>query len=289
MSTDRRRHVLVVTTDSGGAKLLTERCAEAGIEAVVCLEVKALKAAFTDAPHYAAVVFDLRVSPENAKKIFDFVLASAPVRCTFFATPQSFAPEFSEKLESEGRVKMLDVALADADTALKRAVGMAGGPAKYDINLINCFITSVAEVLEYYTGERPEHDRPTVAAKKVIPPGFVSSVVKFDGKSVGGTTAFTCDKRLISMIASRINGSRKSEGVADKAVLIAAAEEMSDQIFGKAEILLGKVGYAVRMGTPAIHVGERIEIQIEGPAPFMVLPFQVKRKKMYVGFSLYRK
>lgn len=288
MSAQRRPAVLLVTNDRPAAGSLAARCRESGIEAVLAADVEELRTAMGPGRPFDVVMLDLRVKPESAKKIYDFVLSKVTGRTRVFTSNATFDTQTLEELEMSGKVTRLDVPLADADDVIRRAIGSAM-PAKYDINLINCFVTSVDEVLEYYVGEKPVHEKVQVSVKKTTPPGFVTALVKFDGKNVAGATAFTCDRSLLVAISSRINGTSKKQSSEDRAAMVAAAEEMADQIFGKAELLLGRVGYPVRMGAPEIHVGETQEIVIEAPAPFVILPFIVARKRLYVGFSLYRK
>jgi CheY-specific phosphatase CheX len=156
---------------------------------------------------------------------------------------------------------------------------------RYDVNVINCFVTAATDVMEYYVGVKPESEKVTVSASKKVPAGFVAAIVNFSGE-LGGEASFSCQKAFIIDIASRVNGRSNREIATDQAAMLQTMEEISDQIFGKAELLLGKLGYILKVGSPKVQMSVGADFELKGSGPAVVIPFTLNSNRFFVGFSL---
>jgi CheY-specific phosphatase CheX/CheY-like chemotaxis protein len=266
---------------------IKKKLEEAGWKVALAENTASLKESLTKTRDYAAVLVDLRLSSDDAIKIMSYIRKIIPKDSRLVLADQ-FVDELAlERLEKAKFAIRLGADAKNVDAVFSRLTKPlpSGGP-KYDVNVINCFVSSVNNVFEYYVGEKPEHSKATIAPANKVPTGFVTSIVTFDGDVSKGTAALTCDHAFIVSIASRVNGASKVELENDREAVIATVEELTDQIFGKAELLLNGIGYNFKVSAPEIHYNENKDLSLASEAPVMIIPFTMKRMKFYIGFSI---
>lgn len=286
------KRVLLVMTNRAVSGPLRDRLEAGGWSSVLVETVSALKAALADRTQsdFQAVLIDVRLQAEPAGKLLTLVRRSVAKTCRLVLADDFLDEGAMNALEDAHAIVRLGGPSSDFEVVAARLVPPSGPllpPTKYDVNVINCFVTSANDVLEYYVGTKPEHSRPTVATSKRVPSGFVAAVVAFTGEQ-GGSASLSCEKAFIVDIASRINGRSKREIESDTAALVQTVEEMADQIFGKAELLLVKLGYELKVANPQVRVGDGSDFELKGVGPVVIIPFTLAKKKFYVGFSLSR-
>lgn len=270
---------------------IQERLAGLGWTVELANNTFALKEVLQKKCAYHAALLDVRLKGEDAARVLSSLTKVLPKSCRLLVARGYLDDPALERLENAKALAVVGVDIENLDPLISRLTSSAlPGPApiKYDVNIINCFISSANDVLEYYVGEKPEHGTPHVVPAKKVPAGFVTSVVHFLGERERCTASLACDKAFIVDIASRVNGMTSAEVEGDRDAIKSTVEEMTDQIFGKTELLLSRLGFHMKMGALAVHIGDGDDVVLESKVPVMVIPFTMARKKFYIGFSIQR-
>lgn len=264
---------------------------EAGYLATVADTPVALQEALRRVRQPHAVYLELRLTAPRALQIMLALRKALPAECLIHVAPGYFDDETLARFVQAGAVRR--AALGDPQAMARSLVDRTPAPARkppqaarYDSTIVNCFLSTTSEVLEYYSGEKPTAGKPGVVQTKRTPQGFVTAVSDFTGPKWHGTALLTCDRSFIVDVTARSNGVARAEADKDTEAIVATLEMLADQIFGKAEMLLGRIGYEVSMGSPEVHVGANDRPVIAAAGPVMVVPFVVAKLRFYIGFSL---
>ncbi len=282
------KRILLVIANKAKSEPLEERLKHLGWSVTLADTTVALKEVLLKTNDYFSTLLDVRLRPDDAARVLSSLCKTLPRSCKLLVASSYLDTKALDRLEQAKALSRIDIDIANLDPVITRLTTRSSSTEqiKYDINVINCFVSSMNEVLEYYVGEKAEHGKPTIGSGKKVPAGFVTSVVKFEGDQTKCTASLTCDKAFIIDIASRVNGMTKAEISEDRQAILSTFEEMTDQIFGKAELLLGRIGFEMKMGPLEIHLEEYQDIVLTSEVPVMVIPFTLARKKFYIGFSI---
>jgi CheY-specific phosphatase CheX len=283
------KHALIVVANRAVSSPVKDGLTKLGWRVTLAETSAALKEAVANAKDYSMALLALRLKSDDAAKVLSFMLKTLPATTKLFVSHDYLDAAALERLSKTGKLVAVDV--ADAEALVRRLTSAPvprgkAPPPKFDTNLINCFISSVDDVLEYYVGEKPDHDKPTVTVGSKVPAGFITSLVTFVGAKEHCTASLTCAKAFIVDVASRVNGMPKADVEKDQEAIVGTVEELTDQIFHKAEILMGKIGYEFKMGEIEIRMEETAEPTGTPSVPMMVIPFRMADKKFFIGFSI---
>lgn len=184
----------------------------------------------------------------------------------------------------------------------------------FNANVINVFIQSAYEVIEYYTGELPILGKPSVKAappdpptpKILIPvitrsgpaiaakpddalPPRVAGMTAITGAAIEGYTSLVCDPQFVAMLAFRIAGVSKEQALADKDVLREVMEQLCDQIFGKARLFLESAGYVYDIALPTVRFGgDGKRVPLRGK-PTIIIPFELNSERFVIDICFSQK
>lgn len=167
----------------------------------------------------------------------------------------------------------------------------------FDANVLNVFIQSVYEVIEYYFGELPRLGKPSMRQSATNPPApakvpvnqLAAGMTTITGEAVEGWSALVCDPQFVAMLAFRICGVSKEEALADKEVLREVMEQLCDQIFGKARLFLESAGYVYEVSLPKVSFGgEPDQTPVRGK-PIISIPFDLNSKRFAIGICFAEK
>jgi CheY-specific phosphatase CheX len=253
----------------------------------ICLSglITATDAMHTLARHqFWAAIISGPMNPKEGARIMATILKHIEKSAKILVCENWLDAGTISKLLSKGSIEVFSDVESPSAVVLQLIAPKRMTP-RYDVNVINCFITAAREVVEYYVGERPMAERALVSANKLVPAGFVAALVKFSGEQ-GGEASFSCQKAFIIDIASRVNGRSSHQIATDTSAILQTMEEISDQIFDKAEILLSKLGYKLKVGAPKVQMSVGAEFELKGSGPVVVLPFSLNSNRFFVGFSL---
>ncbi len=280
--------LLLVVANSATAAALRARLGREGYEAIVATTSVALQAAVASGVDVRGALLDIRTTKDGAMKVLGFLRRILPEGAPIYASDQVADEATLKDLETTGGLRRIGPLGSDPDGAVDRlfAVKERSEGARYDVNVINCFVASVNTVLEYYTQSVPELGKATVVPHKSVPAGYVTAIHYLEGPNCEGSASLTCEKNFIIDIAARVNGLSKAEAEGSREALIATTEELTDQIFGKAELLLKSLGFDFALSAPETHFGETEPIVLRGRAPVMLIPFSLRKKRFFIGFSL---
>ncbi len=284
------KKALLIVANSDKSEPIAQLLSELGWQVTVANTTVALREVFRRSFDYHATLIDARLRADDAARVLSSVLTKLTAKSRVLVAPTFLDKEALDRLEKEGSITRLKHDISDVSGVVAQLTAPDRGsePVKYDINVINCFVSSTNDVLDYYVGEKPEHGKAAVVPAKKTPMGFLTSVVTFLGPSEKCTASLTCDRAFIVDVASRVNGTPAAEIAEDRPALFATAEELTDQIFHKAELLLGKIGFDMKMGAIQVYGGEGEEVTVPSTVPVVVIPFTLKRKKFTIGFSIER-
>jgi CheY-like chemotaxis protein/CheY-specific phosphatase CheX len=173
----------------------------------------------------------------------------------------------------------------------------ATSTSPFDANVLNVFIQSVYEVIEYYLGELPRLGKPSLTQKapkpstpaKVPVNHLAAGMTTITGAFVEGWSALVCDPQFVAMLAFRISGVSKEEALADREVLREVMEQLCDQIFGKARLFLESAGYVYDVTLPKVSFGgEPDQTPVRGK-PIISIPFELNSKRFAIGICFAEK
>ncbi len=290
---ESKGQVLLFMQRADGTDRLVTALTRLGFGATVADSAVGLQEAMRKSRRFHAVYLDLKLEAARALQVMLALRKALPPTCIIYLSRLYLDALAAARFEKAGVIRTQN----ESDPALLAAALVAPPPpapvakpapkiASYDVNIVNCFVSTTSDVLEYYMGEKPTGGKAGVVATKKTPLGYATAVADFTGTRWHGTALLTCEHSFIVDIAARVNGTSRSEAESDQEGIVATLEMLADQIFGKAELLLGRIGYEVAMGSPTIHVGTKDRVVIAAAGPVMLVPFVLAKKRFFIGFSL---
>jgi CheY-specific phosphatase CheX len=237
---------------------------------------------------YSAVLLEAKLQPEKAIKLLAFVRKSVSRQALLFVNEGFLEPAILDKLESAGAIRRLRSVFQEAETLVREVAGVLLPKKKafYDVNVINCIVQSVIDVLEYYSGELPTLDPMRLKEGRATAPGYATGVSSLVGPHARGSLSLACDKDFITRMAARVSGINRADGRMSDEQIGSTAHDLCDQIFGKAGVLLGTLGWQFDVSLPDVHVHDGHAVQHLGDAPVMTIPFRLGKTKFTVEFCL---
>jgi CheY-specific phosphatase CheX len=237
---------------------------------------------------YSAVLLEAKLQPDKAIKLLAFIRKSVSKQALLFVSGAYLEPAVLDKLESAGAVRRLAAAFQEAEAVVREVCGVLLPKKKafYDVNVINCVVQSVIDVLEYYSGELPALDPMKLKDGRATAPGYATGVSSLIGPHARGSLSMACDKDFITRMASRVSGITRGDGRMSDAQIGATTSDLCDQIFGKAGVLLATLGWQFEVSLPDVHVQDGHAVQHLGDAPVMTIPFRLGKTKFTVEFCL---
>lgn len=159
----------------------------------------------------------------------------------------------------------------------------------FNAAVINTFIQSTYEVIEYYTGELPKLEKPQVATSQQSvaqsqPWQKVEARCQVDGEKIAGHVTINADPSFVAALAFRISGTPKDEALGDKEALREVIEALCDQIFGKARLMLHSLGYPYEVSLPTVTFAEEQKPELTPDAKLVsiLLPFVINNKRFEI-------
>jgi chemotaxis protein CheX len=269
--------------DALGASLASK-----GLLTVSVDSVRDVKAQI-ESERFSAVLLEARLEKEKAIKLLAYIRRSISRQALLFVNHAYLATPILDKLESAGAVRRLIHGFADTAGVVREVCDVLVPKKKpfYDVNVINCIVQSVIDVLEYYSGELPMLDAMKVKDGRAAIAGYATGLSRLTGPHARGSISLSCDKGFITRMAARIAGlgSARNAQIGDK-VIAAATHDLCDQIFGKAGVLLATLGWEFDVTLPSVHIGEEHTVDHFGDAPVMMIPFRLGKTKFCVEFCL---
>ena len=153
------------------------------------------------------------------------------------------------------RVDTIVLAPKGADEVLLRLASTltpSRGPTRYDVRLINCFLTGARDLFEFYLGPPLEIGRPRVKEGSTAV-GFVSGRIAFSTGGQLGSISTTFERSFIDLLAAKVLG---DDAELDDAAYTDFAGEMCNQVLGKAQTNFEGLGIAIHMGLPEVGIGD---------------------------------
>jgi CheY-specific phosphatase CheX len=154
------------------------------------------------------------------------------------------------------RVDAIVVAPKSADEVMLRLASTltpSQAPARYDVRLINCFLSAARDLFEFYLGPPLEIGRPRVKEGNAAV-GFVTGLIGFSTGGQLGSIATTFERSFIDLLAAKVLGD--DAGELDNAAYTDFAGEMCNQVLGKAQSNFAALGIDMRMGLPEVAIGD---------------------------------
>jgi len=169
----------------------------------------------------------------------------------------------ADALDAEGikwlaaaRVDTIVLAPKGADEVMLRLASTltpSRGPTRYDVRLINCFLTGARDLFEFYLGPPLEIGRPRVKEGSTAV-GFVSGLIAFSTGGQLGSLSTTFERSFLDLLAAKVLGD--DAGEMDNAAYADFAGEMCNQVLGKAQTNFEGLGIAIHMGLPEVGIGD---------------------------------
>jgi CheY-specific phosphatase CheX len=154
------------------------------------------------------------------------------------------------------RVDTIVLAPKGADEVMLRLASTltpSRAPARYDVRLINCFLSGARDLFVFYLGPPLEIGRPRVKEGRTAA-GFVSGLIAFSTQGQLGSLATTFERSFIDLLAAKVLGD--DAGELDNAAYTDFAGEMCNQVLGKAQANFEGLGITMHMGLPEVAIGD---------------------------------
>jgi chemotaxis protein CheX len=151
----------------------------------------------------------------------------------------------------------------------------------YDTRIINAFVASVNEVLEFYFGEKPKLGKPTLK-KEEKAQGYVSGLIGISGKAVQGSMSITSPAEFILELAGKIFAGQPVER--NDQLMADLAGELCNQVVGKVKIALAKLGIKIQIGLPEVVIGKDHVVIHRARNPVITIPIKVGTSQTVVEF-----
>ena len=142
----------------------------------------------------------------------------------------------------------------------------------YDVDLLNCFISSTQSVLEIYVKEKPEFLNPNLDLTNYKTP-FLSGKMSLKGTTTGhGAIAVSFSQESIYKLSAEMVGMKSVDQVSEE---LAAdfAKELCNQVCGQAKIQLTAKNYKFELEIPELLRGADRQSS-ENKAPNIILNFR---------------
>jgi CheY-specific phosphatase CheX len=184
------------------------------------------------------------------------------------------------------RVDALVLAPAGVEEVLLRLASTltpARSSARYDVRLINCFLSAARDLLHFYLPAPLEVGRPRVK-QGTAAAGFVSGLIGFSTDGHLGSLATTFERSFIDLLAAKVLGD--GAGVLDDAAYTDFAGEICNQVLGKAQANFGGLGIAMQMGLPEVAIGDGHALVHRVSSPVIMTPIVHGDTRCVLEFAL---
>jgi CheY-specific phosphatase CheX len=158
-------------------------------------------------------------------------------------------------------------------------------PERYDVRLINAFVTAGREILEFYLGAAPEVGKPSIKQGNQAA-GFVSGLIAFSASDSLGSLSATFDRRFVDLLAAKTFG--ESTTPLEDAAYADLAGEMCNQILGKAQASFAELGIRMQIGLPEVVVGEGHSVFHKVANPIIMIPIRSGETTCVIEFAMGR-
>ena len=259
-----------------------------GISAVAVSSLRLARSNIDFDPRYLFVIFDLPLIDAASLRNVNSIRRRLPDAARFFVTSRHQESVGVQRLIAAGYIVPLKAPFWETDAVGEELTrpNSAQKPFSYDVTIINCFIKSTCEVIEYYTGETPKLEKPFLKDGKAAAEGYVTGLTTLKGLTVHGSTSLTCDKNFVNYLATRVIGVSRSRARKDHSVINQVTCEICDQIFGKARTYLQKLGYDFDISLPIVSVAGTAPVFHKALNPVMTIPFSMSKKTFCIEFCL---
>lgn len=280
------KSVLIIASKRENAIDLAKELLMRGITVGIADSTESITAAVSVNVNLSAVFIDAAFSEKNAVTLLKFLRQSVPKQAYLLVDQKFTEGEFLQKLEESGVVKRVSNTRANSEGLTNEIVAvLTPGDLFFDTNIVNCFIQSTNDVIEYYFGELPEMMQATREVQSRKACGYVTGISVLQGAHFFGSAALTCNRDLIIDAAPRVSGTSRKEA-ADDEVVSATTRELCDQIFSRAIFTLNKLDFGISATVPEIIKGEPHVVCHKINAPVVCIPFKMWKRKFNVDFTL---
>lgn len=231
-----------------------------------------------------AILVDASFNPQTAVKMISFLRKHVEGQTILFVTDGYLDDVTLVKLEDAGVIRKLAAREPQEKAAAIKKV-LLGRSNHYDVNVINCFVKTTNDVLEYYTDELPNIRQVSIKTNAGSRAGYSTGISMLTSDASIGSISLTCTKAFMNFVTPRVIGTEPKHDFPDE-VIEEATSEMCDQIFGKSGMLLGRFGHHFDVGLPSVLIGPGHEILHQGDAPVLQIPFRMAQADFAIEFCL---
>jgi chemotaxis protein CheX len=154
---------------------------------------------------------------------------------------------------------------------------------KLDVNFINPFLTSAAEVISSQTQSVVRPGAPYLKDSKESFGGDISGVIGLVSDHFNGTVVISFPEATYCKIMSKMLGEEFTELTPD---IHDGAAEFTNMIFGRAKVILNEKGYGIKMAIPTVISGKNHSIQSKSTGPRVAIPYDSDFGKFAVEISI---
>jgi|GEM_PF-1575609 len=247
-----------------------------------------IKTAFAARKDYLAVIIDVAIDEQQLDKFLQYLRQSVAKYTLILVSPGIFSDSKVSELAQAGLIDVLKQNLSKTEE-IQNELESRFDPKKrghYDLNLLNCFVQATNDVIEYYIGELPAKGKAEIKVGRSVSTEFLTGIVQIQGNVFSGSASLSCNRKFVSLLASRIAGVSRGQALHDREIMMQVTKELCDQIFCKSGEHLSGMGMDFSITLPELFIGEGHTIVHQGKSPVLALPFDVGQNRLVIEFSL---
>lgn len=238
-------------------------------------------------PTETSIAIATKISDSDFEKVVRNIEKVGNEALKVFILPGIFPPNYKEALIKEKRfIVPLQCATTHSEkicSEITRYLGQKKAQA-YDAKVLASIVGCVSQVIEYYTNKRPAPGKAGLKKADVVPP-FLTGISTLSGQEAQGFMALGVDKQFITSVATRVSGRPKSEVMEDITITKSVTSELCDQIFGKARVDLGELGYQLKVSLPTVLTAdEQQKFAQKSAVPVLSIPFTLNNNNFFIDF-----
>lgn len=156
-------------------------------------------------------------------------------------------------------------------------------PKTYDVRVINCFLSAVQEILQFYLETPPALGKPVIKIGTKCK-GYVSGVIGLSGDGIVGSSSITFERALLHVLAKKVF--MDPEITLTEEICGDLAGELCNQICGKVKVNFAKLGIRINIGLPEVVIGEHHVLVHKTNNPIISIPVQHSGSTCVAEFNM---